>query len=463
MKKTDNNKKQKTADKLNFLLENLSHTELTLFLKQELQNNPALKNAFLNQFLDFLPNKDKAFYIEHVNSMTKSVKSKDGFINYYGLSKLYDMIMNLFSKADNLFSQGQYLEYFFLITAVLEGLAKNSQVMDDSSGELGELIDEIFSRILTLCKSIKDDLIRRTILDYCLNLNQLKLFKLIDFDIPLLETASHLISSNEEVTSFTETLKNLSLSDYEKNKVQVICCNLNNRLNEKNDIIGLLEDNPENDLLREELIKQDIDNKNYEKAKLLALKSIELDKDERPGLVDTWIDYLLIIAVKQKDENKIIEYGRTLIISSYYDFEKYYTLLKKHVDPEKWTEFIDDVILEVKEKNEFLIPFLYVKEKYWDRLLELLSGNRYNVLNMLPDYEKYLKKDYSDEVSELYQKAVIELLAQKSGESYYRKACNTIKRIIKLSGKEKAQEFISYLISIHPKKRTLILMLEGIK
>ncbi len=45
MNKNDS-KKQKGADNIDYLLKNLSHTELIVFLKQEMEYNSTLKNSF---------------------------------------------------------------------------------------------------------------------------------------------------------------------------------------------------------------------------------------------------------------------------------------------------------------------------------------------------------------------------------------------------------------------------------
>ncbi|HPO61246.1 MAG TPA: hypothetical protein PLN45_06815, partial [Exilispira sp.] len=454
-------KQLKDADHINYLLENLSHTELIMFLKQEMEYNTSLKNSFLSSFLNFLPNKDKTFYVKHMNSIINSAKSKDGFINYYGISKLQDSVQMLFKKADELSTQGKLMEYFYILTAAFEGIARDYLNINISCEEYGDMLNEIESRFLSLSKAVKDDFIRRTLLEYCTDLKKIKLSENVDLKIHFLKIASLLISTKEEENEFTELLENLSFSEYDQKDIQLICYNLYNRLNDKNKAIGMIDDNIQNYLLREETIKQEIQNKHYEKAILIAQKSIEIDKDERPGLVDTWIEYLLKIAVKQKDKEKIIEYGRQVFLKCDYDYEKYYTLLKKNTEPDKWNEFIEEIIQQVKDKNKEITAYIYVKEKYWSRLLEILSYDRYNLLNILPEYERYFKKDYPAELSELYKTGIIAFLESRTGEKNYRMACDSIKNIIKLSGKDKALELVHYLINTHSKKTTLVKMLQA--
>ncbi len=95
-----------------------------------------------------------------MSSIIKTVKTKDGFINYYGVDKLYDSVQKLFKKADELSSQGKNMEFFNILSAVFECLAKEYLHTNSSCEEYGDMLNALKSRFKSLANTIEDDLMR---------------------------------------------------------------------------------------------------------------------------------------------------------------------------------------------------------------------------------------------------------------------------------------------------------------
>ncbi|HQQ21435.1 MAG TPA: hypothetical protein PK471_05955, partial [Bacteroidales bacterium] len=196
---------------------------------------------------------------------------------------------------------------------------------------------------------------------------------------------------------------------------------------------------------------------NYDRAVAIAKDGVNYDS-KKLGLVKEWYNWLLKIAQAQHDTEKIIEYARLLLINFSRREQDYHEILKNHVKPEEWKEFIEAVIQDINNKSRWpdtdLIADIFIKEEWWDRLLELVKKNP--TFRTIEIYEKYLAKDFSAEVVALYTKGITEYMRDNMGRNHYQEACRYIRRIINLGERDKAYELILYLKSKYPKRKALM-------
>ncbi|HKJ31182.1 MAG TPA: hypothetical protein VKA34_05105, partial [Balneolales bacterium] len=91
---------------------------------------------------------------------------------------------------------------------------------------------------------------------------------------------------------------------------------------------------------------------------------------------------------------------------------------------------------------------------WWDRLLELVKKSP--GLHTIEHYEKYLSKNYPNEIVKLYADGITEYLKNNMGRKHYQNACRYIRKIIKLGARDKANEIISYLRTEYPRRKALM-------
>lgn len=168
---------------------------------------------------------------------------------------------------------------------------------------------------------------------------------------------------------------------------------------------------------------------------------------------------MLKIAQAQNDSEKIIEYARLLFIDNFRNEQDYYSIMKQQVKPEEWNSFVEAIIKDIKtSKRRYddisLIASIFIKEGWWDRLLELVKKSP--SLNTIDRYEKYLSKNYSKDLIELYANGILNYMENSMGREHYQNACRYIRKVIKMGGKGKANEIVSYLRSEYPQRRALI-------
>lgn len=164
------------------------------------------------------------------------------------------------------------------------------------------------------------------------------------------------------------------------------------------------------------------------------------------------------IAQVQNNKTKIIEYSRYLLIDNFHPEQDYYQILKKEIEPDKWKNFLEDIIKEITQNvgwnNGRLVHTIYINEKWWDRLFLVLKENA-SLMN-IENNEQYLSKDYSKELIQLYNENIIEFVDNHMGRKHYKTACKYLRRMKKLGGDEKVNELIAYFRMTYPKRKALL-------
>ena len=269
-----------------------------------------------------------------------------------------------------------------------------------------------------------------------------------------------LLSQTEEETErlFTQ-IDSAQLSDYEKKEAQNIKYNI--LLHTKGESVAetYLEQNITNATLRREAIQKALQQKNFERATSLAKDGISYDGKERPGLAKEWYDRLLQIAQAQNDAEGICKYARILLIENFGNQQDYYQILKQHIKPAEWNSYIEAAIQDISTQqkrwpNTDLIASIFIKEEWWNRLLELVKQTP--GFSTIDHYEKYLSKDYANEIAELYTTGILRYMKNSIGSEHYQNACKYIRKIRQLGAMERADKIISHLRNEYPKRRALI-------
>jgi len=225
-----------------------------------------------------------------------------------------------------------------------------------------------------------------------------------------------------------------------------------------------IEQNLNNPELRRKAIDKALKAKNYEKAISLARDGISMDIKSKPGLALEWYDWLLRVAVAQKDTPRIIEYARFLFVDGFRHDQDYYGILKLHIEPAKWNNFVEGLIEDIKSKDRWsnidVIGKIYISEKWWQKLLQLIRETPH--LPYIQRYEQYLAAEYPGELAELYEQGVIDYLRKSMGRDHYKEACRFMRRMIKLGARDRVNSLVEKLRKEYPKRKALMEELDRI-
>jgi len=451
-------KRKTVAQQVDDLLEKASHDELKQFVREKASANAPFRNLFLSSFAQHNSDESKELYVKQVKSILKTASDRHGFIDWSASRIVGNAIDNLLESAQKQINNRNYISAVFICTAVMEQMTEALQYSDDSNGDIGGSIDTAYEMLYTIAQEQLSEEIRKLIIEYCFTSFDKQIYSGWDWHIGVLRLAALLLKTEDETERIFAQIEKAQRSDYEKEEAQSIKYDILLKTKGENAAEKYLEQNITNSNLRREAIQKALKKKNYDKAISLAKDGVNYDLKDKPGLAKEWYDWLLKIAQAQNDSEKIIEYARLLFIDNFRNEQDYYQILKQYVKTEKWTAFVEAVIQDITTKKRWLdaglIASIFIKEEWWDRLLELVKKSP--DLNTIDHYEKYLSKHYANEIVELYANGVLKYMKNSMGRDHYQNACRYIRKIIKLGARDKANEIISYLKTEYPKRKALM-------
>lgn len=451
-------KRKTVARQVDELLEKASHDELKQFVREKASQNAPFRNLFLSSFAQHNSDESKELYVKQVKSILKTASDRHGFIDWSASRLVGNAVDNLLESAQKQINNRNYKSAVFICTAVMEQMTEALQYSDDSNGDIGGSIDAAYEMLYTVAQEQSSEEIRKLIIEYCFTSFDRQIYSGWDWHIGVLRLAALLLKTEEETERIFKQIDKAQRSDYEREEAQSIKYDILLKTKGENVAEKYLEQNITNSNLRREAIQKALKKKNFEKAISLAKDGVNYDLKDKPGLAKEWYDWLLKIAQAQNDSERIIEYARMLFIDNFRNEQDYYQILKQHVKPEKWVAFVESVIQDIITKKRWLdtglIASIFIKEEWWDRLLELVKKTP--DLNTIDHYEKYLSKNYSNEIVELYANGILKYMKNSMGRDHYQNACRYIRKIIKLGARDKANEIISFLRTEYPKRKALM-------
>ncbi|MFC2138621.1 SWIM zinc finger domain-containing protein [Bacteroidota bacterium] len=457
--KAPKTEKHKTVvDQVNELLEKVTHDELKQYIRKKAAQNTTFRNLFLSSFAQHNTDESKELYVKQVKSILRSASDRHGFIDWSASRHVGNAVENLLESAQKQIDSKNYKSAVFMCTAVMEQMTEALQYSDDSNGDIGGCIDASYEMLCRIANEQAVEQIRKLIIEYCFTAFDKKIYEGWDWHIGVLRIASFLLKTNEETERIFVQIDKAQKSDYEQEEAQSIKYDILLKTKGEKEAEKYLEKNITNSNLRRESIQKALKNKDYEKAISISQDGVNYDMKDKPGLAKEWYDWLLKIAQAQSNTEKIIEYARYLFIDNFRNEQDYYQILNQNVKPEIWNNFIEGVVQDITTKKRWLdtglIADIYIKEEWWDRLLELVKKTP--DLNTIEHYEKYLSKNYVTEIIDMYANAIIKYMKNSMGRNHYQNACRYLRRIIKLGGRNKANEIIALLRAEYPKRKALM-------
>ncbi len=453
-------KKRKTvARQIDDLLDKITHDELKKFLREKASESSSFRNEFLLSFARHNSDESKEFYANQIEKIIdKAGGSKYDFIDWHFSSFIGDAVHNMLETAQKHINNCNYKSAIYICAAVMEKMTEALSYSDDSNGNIGGCIESALEMLYFIAREQPSEEIRKLIFDYCMTSFDSDVYSGWDWHTGVLRLAESILKTNEEAESIFKRIDTVNRSEYEKREAQNIKYDILLKIKGEEAAEEYLEQNITNPSLRRKAIEKAMKKKDFEKAVSVAENGLNFDLKERPGLAKEWLDWLLKIAQAQNDSEKIIKYARILFIEDYNNEQDYYQILKKYVERDEWTQFVEALIQDITAKKSWydisLIASIFINEEWWDRLFEIvkLSPN----FSTIDKYEKYLSKSYSSEIVELYSKCILEYMKINMGRDHYQNACRYIRKIIKLGARNKANEIIAYLRKEYPKRRALL-------
>ncbi len=451
-------RRKTVSEQVDELLGALSHDDLNSFLKEQCLADPAFRRSFLSGFMYKSSAESPEKYREQVKNILRSAKDKDRFIKWNRAGIVGRSVNEMLVIAMKHVDSGNWLSACHICFPVAEEMVKALQFADDSDGDIGGNIETAFEILYSVATSDRPEEIRAYMLDQVLHYYRKNVFSGWDWHTDLLRLAVDLVKTEKEAGTVLSLLHAHVHSEYEGEQMTMLEYELIRKMKGDDEADKFASQNLDTPELRRKALEKALRDKDFEKARSLAHAGIKHDAETKPGLAKEWYDWLLRTAVAEKDKPHVIEYARYLFVDGFRNDQDYYQLLKKNIDPVEWNSYVEGLVDEIRRRyrwdNISVLGKIYITEKWWDRLLDLVRGAKH--LPYIQHYEKYLAADYSEELAELYEKGIIDYLKVNTGRKHYQEACRYLERMLKMGGRNRVRNLIAELRREYPQRRALL-------
>jgi len=456
-------KKKTIAKQVDEVLDKLSHNDVKDYIRDYCNKDKSFRELFLARHLYLTQSLSKELFAKQIQAVVNSVSGDFGFIDYEGVQKVSDVIYELRNKADTEIEKGNCRIAMYIGWAILEEMIIILENGDDSNGELGNGFEQGLEILHAIVQKDIDKTTRKDLFDYCLMTFNKEIFKGWDWHEDILELAIELVDGVKEKQLINNALDQIqptgNRSNYSYEKAQRMKLELIRKTESQENVQSYMMANLDISEFRKELIKSAITQQNYNYSIKLAMEGIIKDDSDKPGLANEWRMFLLKAYELQGDIHNTIQTARYLFLNSNSSSsEELYRKMKKYVAAEEWNVFFNQLVADKQKKASwsdfYSVSNMYIWEEQWENLLKLLL--QYTSLENIASVEKYLAKEYAQQLIGLYQARILNYTSKYIGREHYVKACGYIRRMIKLGGRKESDALIMQLRKLYPQRRALM-------
>lgn len=443
------------------ILESISNKELKNFIQLYAEENDDFRLEILSEFSTRISSENKSDYRKILKNAYYSAMDQWGFIEYGKTYSAVKPAQSLLDSARKELDAGHFPKALEIAQAVLEESVAVIQDSDDSSGSIGEIVNNSFDILFKVAEQGADSKMRKDFFDWCMEEAKKQKYADFDWEGDLLNLSIHLIDNEKQENELFELLGKFEggtdeeFSDYTREKYATIKLRFLKQRRSAEEVQRFLQSNIHFSSFRKELIKQAIQRKDYATAKDMILGGIDYDtKQKHYGTVHMWKDYLMKIAQYEKETETVRKLSMELFTSRHYKM-KYYRIWKNTFEDEEKDNQIEGLIKHYRKENSFHpLTDIFIEEKQFKELLEIVKKSP--DIYTIETYESYLKPQFPKELVEIYEQAVTSFLERNTGRRYYREACRIMQKMQKLGGEKTVKKLAKMLRVRYPRRPALI-------
>ncbi len=420
---------KKAIPKIDFkeLLQKISLEEYQTFILTHAAGDIKFKSLFERYFAD------KDYSIDVGKNYTKYLRSlirdnSDGdYINYRSTHRLTNEINSLLEEGCQLMQKSHFRNAFLLARSVLTEVIELGTYSDDSSGYIGDIISSSIELIKGIAETevVTTDILEE-IFDFVRSaISSAVYFEYGDFGYSMVDvyhTLSIKLGKEKLYLEYIDDQLKASSVDkdsYRKDYFLVQKIEFLKAIGNVSEAEKIVRKNLHVVNVRRGEVARLIGEKELNAAKELIVEGIEIArKNDHPGTVAQWEKDLLDIAVLENDKKMVRHYAKHFAFDGGFHLI-YYNQWKSSFTIVEWEEEIENYIAQTiaaielqhqKNKGKLwyspdtllldLLAPIYVEEKYWDRLLSLMSKDP--DLNRLIQYHHYLLNIYPLQLLAIY-------------------------------------------------------------
>ena len=452
------------------LLKKVKDKELREFMEAYALENNHFQTEFLLRFSDRLKVAGKEKFLLLIRQVIEQLQHAAKVTDATIIRTMADQLHSLLKKAEDQLAIKNYLDPFHLAVALIEEvhpiltrlddpdallkgcIIRSFSILDnivttDAGPDLKELIFEAAMqeavradyRLTGLEEKWFDILMDAAVSDH----RQLQLLDLLNQLIH--ETGSHHKGGNSERYEEYFLRKKITLLD---------------NMGRAEEAKKVVEENLRIRAFRRQMIDESMAKEDFGTAKEL-IKASKLSDQQKGRLYisSEWDELLLKIAVAEDDIRSIRQAGLRLFYDRFNI--KFYQQVKSTYDAEKWMKEVEKIIATLKAETHYglkgirLLAALFIEEKYWTRLLQLMQKNA--SLEFVEDYYELLKEKFPAELVEIYREALRRYAEHNMGSEHYNYVVKTIRKIQSLhTGNEVAKALTTEFKVKYSQRRNMV-------
>ncbi len=455
-------KKKTTTEQVDEILEKVSLSDLKKYVKEQCAKDRSFRQLFFANFAYLVIPDSKELYVKQIQAVLKAASGRFGYIEYSESSAVGIAVYAMVERAKQFVESANYQTAMYIACAVLEEMSQALEYADDSNGDFSGCVESAVEVLNSIAENSLPEDIWNELLNYCLESFKSEIFKSYDWHFSMLSIGTMLVKTPEEIKLVHELIDRVKPAgkdwEWDYDQARSIKLELIRNTEDEDKVTAFLEQNIDNGDFRKELIEKAILNKDYQKAISIAEDGIVYDDKNKPGLADDWRNYLLKVYTIINDTANIIKLAQHLFIHSRRESGNFFKLLKKHIEKDEWPDYVNQLVQSIIKRDRYVdyssIAQIYIWEESWDRLFEVVKKNL--SLTWLDMYGQYLTKDYANEISGMYEKAVLDYMAANMGRDHYQTACRYLRKMIKMGARDKANNVIQQLKMLYPKRKALM-------
>jgi len=413
---------------LKTVLESLSKVELINILIELADNDPVLYNELLFTYATVDEQQEIARSKRMIHSIIEKYIGKEGFITYKYVSDFTNELSVVLTKAETVKNPLIAMEVAGLL--LIEGI-KSFQYADDSSGDIGYLIDQTIKTMHTIANSPLGATEQSEMLDILIHLSKSDVFEgWNDYRIDVLSIGMHFAESHQLRMTLMDELEGMiivsSANDYGRYENERIF-NLMYDIIEGNgtteEARQFLQENINYPSFRKRLMQYEMKEGNYENVLTLAFEGERMDKGYQ-GLVTRWKKWRFRAYKQLGAHEEQMKIGRELIMGGEFDF--YWEL--KELATDDWLAFYSELKRDLAEKNGRVYLQLIEAENDVEAILEYVRKHPSSVER----YLKYLIESHKDDAIRLFEYHVRATAENAFNRKQYKEVCRALNRFRKL-------------------------------
>ena len=412
----ESKKLTRNTDNYDKIVSSISENEIKEFVIEKLYENSDFQNEFRSYFVQYFEKTPKKVYERRISQSVYQAIGRKGFIEYNETYKFSNSMYDYIQEANNLIKHKEYQAPFWIASLILEELP--DLPIDDSDGTTSYVESECIEVIEKILQKCKNNDIKVEIFNWIIA--SIKNDSLGDYSDGVEKILDEYFTENKFINERLKTIngkiqelkrKNDYYSEYKLEDLIKTKIALLYQLEMDEDALKTIEDNIYYVPIRRMLIDIERKKGNIDRVEKLLKEGMEVAlKRNHYGTVTYYIEELLSIYENQKQKEKYKNLVKETLLKYNRGSFKYYKKLKELYPKEQWESKRNSIIKELESDGEGYhrddLRQIYIEEQYYDKLFKSVMTTP--LYEIVVQYEKYLKRDYEQQLLKEYQKIVDE-------------------------------------------------------